>query len=99
MGPGERICRKIPGIHPRTAALLGWISGEALSNPRITGGIVTSDGYLMVSTDQDPFYNELFCTRDMANEKVDALLRHALENNVITPEEFAILMINLRRAL
>lgn len=83
----KRLAR-IPGVHPMTAALVGYLLGDpTLTTPAITSHAVTSDGFFMVGTTKDPFMN-LFDEADYCNDKVMGLARHAVQHNVITGDEF-----------
>ena len=89
MGSAEKILRTVPGIHPKTAALLAYIMGEVCTTPHITAHAVTSDGYLMVGTSVDPMLNELFERVTFCRDKVADLVRHCLQQQVITLAEAA----------
>ena len=80
------ICNRMT-VHPKTAALLAYITNHPLTNPFITGHAVTSDGFVMVSTNEDAFLNCLFGTFDQLLEKVIEITDFACQNDIITSDE------------
>lgn len=45
-------------MSPKMAAIVGCILGMDWTKPRITGLMVTTDGGLLASTDEDPLFDE-----------------------------------------
>ena len=45
-------------VSPKFSAMLAYILGEEWTDPQITGLSITSDGYLLAATSEDPFYDD-----------------------------------------
>lgn len=82
----KRMCI-VHQLHPKTAALLGYLTGEKLTTTYLTAHAVTSDNFVMVGTSEDPFLNCLFGEVDYLREKVRDVADFALQHSTITPDE------------
>lgn len=71
-------------MSPKMAAIVGYIIGENWTNPRITGFSVTSDGFVLCSTNRDPSYNGFIGSLEDLRRNWYDLLEYA----ELTPEEY-----------
>lgn len=74
-------------VHPKTGALLGYITGQTFTDPFITSHAVTSDGFVMVSTNLDPLMNDLFGAIEDLQEKIDEVTDFANDHGILTDDE------------
>lgn len=82
----KRMCI-VHQLHPKTAALLGYLTGERLCSPFLTSHAVTSDHFVLVGTSVDPFLNCLFGELEYLRQKVSDVADFALRHSTITIDE------------
>lgn len=79
--------RQLHAINPRclcSPRLLAWVEYyydlPRTVTPAITGASRTSDGFVMFSTEADPFYNQMECADDLARNLHGLLKALSLSN-------------------